>query len=138
MKHRTLGLAVLSAMLGLAVAAWAGTTTLTVVNVVKTGLTTSYTGSLDLTASETYKFRNNGRVFLHFKKSEATAASIVIVTPHTVAGLAVADLTVAVPASTGDVMIGPFPPAIFNDSSGDVSFGIGTNVDGLTVLVGKL
>lgn len=76
---------------------------------------------------------NDGRMFLHFKKSGAGACTVTIVTPGTVAGLAIADLTHSVPATTGDRMIGPFPPDIFNDpSTGMLSFTV-SEVTGLTV-----
>ena len=67
---------------------------------------------------DNYICRNNGRVLLHFRKG-ATAATITIVTPGTVNGLAIADQTIAVPAN-GNVWAGPFPPAVFNDPAGDM------------------
>jgi hypothetical protein len=39
---------------------------------------------------------------------------VTIVTPESVDGLAVAERTVSIPALTGDVMVGPFPPAHYN------------------------
>ena len=103
---------------------------LTPQKLLKAGITPAYTGSL-LTAN-TYMIRNTGRMFLHFKKSAAVIANIVIETPVTVDGLAVEELSVAVPATTGDKMIGPFAPTIFNDGLGDVRFSP-DDVDGLTV-----
>ncbi len=35
------------------------------------------------------------------------------------AGLAVAELSVTIPATTGDVMVGPFPPEQFNRAVGE-------------------
>lgn len=90
-----------------------------------------------LSTSDTYTFPNDGQTFLHFKKSGAGACVVTIVTPNTSDGLAVADLTVSVPATTGDKMIGPFPRDIYNDSSGLVSFTC-SEVTGLTVAIATL
>src|SRR3990172_1831907 len=80
------------------------------------GITPTYTGTLS-TAS-TYKVRNTGRIFLHFKKSGAGACNVTIATPHTVDGNAVADKVVSVPATTGDKMIGPFKPDVYKEQGG--------------------
>lgn len=104
--------------------------TLTVQRLLPTGITPSYTGSLS--TSNTYYVRNSGRTFLHFKKSAAVNAVVTIATPATVGGLAVAEQAVTVVATTGDKMIGPFPPRIYNDGDGDLVFTL-SDVDGLTV-----
>ena len=75
-----------------------------------------------ISASNVYFLRNTGRVMLAFAKSGNGTATITIVTPITTGGLAVAQQTLSVPADTGDKMIGPFPPAIYNNSSGDLEF----------------
>ena len=75
-----------------------------------------------LSIANTYTVRNDGRVVLHFLKTGAGAAVITVTTPATPGGLALADLTKTVPATTGDVFLGPFPPALFNDPSGDLVF----------------
>lgn len=109
--------------------------TLTPQQISRTGVDLTDTGSLS--TSNSYFFRNTGREFIHVKKSGASICTVTIVTPKTVGGLAVADLTVSVPASTGDVMIGPFPPDMFNNASGDceVTF---SEITGLTVAVATL
>lgn len=82
-------------------------------DVTRAGLAATYlTG---LTTTDTYVVENNGRVILHFKKTGAGACTATIKTPGTVDGLAVSDRTVNVPATTGDVFIGPFPPADYNE-----------------------
>lgn len=92
----------------------------TVQQIARAGLTLSYSAA---SASDNYKVPNDGRrTFLHFKKSGAGDATITITTPGTVDGLAVADRTVTVPASTGDVMVGPFPAAAYNDADGEIEF----------------
>lgn len=101
----------------------------------RSGVDLTDTGSLS--TSNNYFMRNTGREFLHFKKTGAGACVVTIVTPKTVAGLAVADVTVSVPATTGDLMIGPFPPDAFNNQNGDVEFTL-SEVTGLTVAAASL
>ncbi len=69
-----------------------------------------------------YKVRNNGRIALLFEKTGAGDATITIVTPATLGGLAVTDQVITVPATTGDVTAAKFPPAIYNDGNGNLSF----------------
>lgn len=102
----------------------------TVEQVTLAGINATDTGSLS--TSDTYLVNNDGNVILHFKKSEAVDATITFDTPGTVRGLAIANPTVTVPASTGDIMVGPFPVDTFNDSNGDVRF-TASNIAGLTV-----
>lgn len=102
----------------------------------KSGITPSYTTPLTLT--DTYMIKNNGRMFLHFKKSEAVDANLVIDTPMLVDGLAVDNQGLEVLASVGDKMAGPFPPVIFNDGVGDVRFTITDNIAGLSVAAVEL
>lgn len=96
------------------------------------GLTATYTGSLSV--SDTYMVKNDGKTILHFKKSAAVIANITIETPVTVDGLAVAERAVAIPATTGDKFLGPFPTRVYNDTSGDLRFA-SDDIDGLTVAV---
>lgn len=111
------------------------TVALSVEEITRAGKDLTDTGSLS--TSDTYTFPNNGRTFLHFKKSGASTCTVTIATPGSVDGLAVADLTVSVPASTGDVMVGPFPREVYNDANGLVSFTL-SNITGLTVGVASL
>lgn len=104
--------------------------TLAVEKITRAGINLTDTGSLS--TSNTYHVPNNGRTFLHFKKSGAGACTVTVVTPGKVDGLAITDLTVSVPATTGDVMIGPFPLDDYNDSSGAIQFTL-SEVTGLTV-----
>jgi hypothetical protein len=90
-----------------------------------------------LNTTDVYKVPNDGRIFLHFKKTGAGAATITITTPNTVDGLALADRTVNVPATTGDVCVGPFPRADYNDSQGRISF-TASEATGLTCAVLRL
>lgn len=68
-----------------------------------------------LTNTDTYTFPNDGRTFLHIKKSGAGICTVTVVTPGTYRGQGIADLTYTVPASTGDKLAGPFPPDLYND-----------------------
>lgn len=102
-----------------------------------TGIDLTDTGSLSV--ANQYFVLNDGNVFLHFKKSGAGACTVTVVTPATVSGgLAVADPTYTVPATTGDVMVGPFPPETFNDpTTGKLQFTL-SEITGLTVAVARL
>lgn len=103
--------------------------------ILPSGLAATYTGSLD--TGNTYLVRNDGRIALHFKKSGAGACNVTIATPGTVGGNAIAERVVEVPATTGDRFIGPLPPHIYNDGSGDLSITV-SEVTGLTVAVLRL
>lgn len=92
--------------------------TLTPTKATKDGVASS-TQAMD--AADTYFVRNNGRTVLHFVKTGAGAATITIVSPGTVGGLAIADQTVNVPGSTGDVWV-KIPKGLFNNGDGDVEF----------------
>lgn len=65
------------------------------------------------------KFSNDGRMFLRVLNEDASSINVTIQTPVTVDGLAVTDLVVAVPAGEARD-IGPFPPAIYNQTDGMV------------------
>ncbi len=96
------------------------------------GTTPAYQGSLSI--SDTYTFPNDGRTFLHCKKVGAGACVATITTPRTIGGLAVADPTVTIPATTGDKMIGPFNPDNFQASDGLVTVAF-SEITGLSVAV---
>jgi hypothetical protein len=99
------------------------------------GITPAYTGSLLTT--NVHKFKNDGKTIVHVKKSGAGACTMTITTPKQVGGLDVAERTVTVAASTGDNMVGPFQPSIYNDGSGDVAITF-SEVTGLTMAVVSL
>ena len=95
--------------------------------IVKTGIDPVHTGSLSV--ANNYQTPNNGRLFIYVTNGGGSASVVTIATPGTVDGLAIADRTVSVTASE-DRMIGPFPPHIYNNASGeiDVSFSFITSV----------
>lgn len=109
--------------------------TLAVQQISVDGVVPTYLTDVD-DAADTYLVPNNGQVYLHFKKSGAGIATITFLTPITVGGLAVANPTVAIPATTGDKMIGPFPPNIYNNGA-NLEFTT-DNVTGLTVAAVRL
>jgi hypothetical protein len=85
-----------------------------------------------LTATDSYTFPNDGKTFLLVKHG-AGAANATFVTPGTYRGKAIADNVVALTVS-GDKLIGPFPPDLYNDSGGLVSVSF-SEATGLTVAV---
>lgn len=102
----------------------------TVQKPVKAGITPSYAGSLS--TSNTYQVPNTGRTLFHFKKSAAVDCTVTFKTPRTVNGLAVAEDTKTVPASTGDKLYSGFDPATYNvPGTNYLEFTL-SDVDGLT------
>ena len=96
----------------------------------KNKVTPTRNGSLSV--SDTYHIRNNGKLFLACLKTAAVVCTVTVETPKLVNGLAVAEHTFTVPASTGDVIAGPFEPSIFNDGTGDIQITL-SDIDGLTI-----
>lgn len=92
------------------------------------------TENTPLLTANTYKFRNNNKTLLHFKKTGANVCTVTIATNGAIRGHAVAAQTVSVPATTGDVFVGPFAHDVYDDINHDVSFTV-SEVTGLTVEV---
>jgi hypothetical protein len=112
--------------------------TLAVQAATRSGITPSYTAagaSPLLNVTDTFKFNNTGKEILHFKKTGANICTVTIQTPGTVDGLAVAERTVSVPATTGDVMIGPFPVEQYNDTPTTLAGFTLSEVTGLSVAI---
>lgn len=82
-----------------------------------------------LSVSDNYQLQNDGKMFLHIDNGGGGASVVTIVSQKVDAGLALADRIVSVPAGE-ERMIGPFPPAIFNDANGlvNVTFDVITSV----------
>ena len=59
---------------------------------------------------------NDGRLFLRVQNVNAAAQTIGFVTPGTVDGLAIADVSVSIPTN-GIRYFGPFPPSIYNTAN---------------------
>ena len=66
------------------------------------------TGMVAADGTNGNKFLNSGKECLHVKNASASPITVTVVTPGQVDGMDIADLTVSVPATTGDVLIGPF------------------------------
>jgi hypothetical protein len=90
---------------------------LTVQDVSRTGLAVSYAAGDSANGHSFDNARHN--VFLHIKNSDGSPVNATIITPNTVDGLAIGDLVVVIPATTGDVMIGPFPAALYDTVDSD-------------------
>lgn len=89
----------------------------------------TYHSDFTTAGSNSYLVKNNGRMLLHFKKTGAGNCDLIIITPQTVDGLAVADRTITIPATTGDVFVA-LPP-LYNNSNQDIEFTL-SEVTGLT------
>jgi len=92
-------------------------TTLSVQQITNSGITPSYAAA---TATDGDAFANDGDVFVHVKNVGGSPVTLTIQTPGKVAGVDIAEVTVTIPATTGDKMIGPFDPTVFNQSDGKV------------------
>jgi hypothetical protein len=65
-------------------------------------------------------FPNTGSEVVVIKNGSGSPITLTVVTPATVDGLAVADLTASIGAGETR-MVGPFPTAVYSDGSGNVS-----------------
>ena len=99
------------------VAVWAAASTATPLQLSRTATVPTWTQAV----TDGVEFENNGRVMLMLRSAEATQdATVVITTPATFFGYAVTDETFTL-AAQDTMVIGPFPPNVFNDSSGNVT-----------------
>lgn len=89
--------------------------TLTVQSYNRSGITPTYGAA----ASGGDEFVNTGVEFIHIKNGDASPKVLTIVTQNVSDGLAVADRTITVPA-TSEKMLGPFPISVYNDSAAKV------------------
>ena len=98
---------------------------------VSNGITPSYQGSIS--TGDVHQVNNNGKVFIQFKKANAVDCTVTFTTPGSLDGNAVADYAPICAASGGDIMVGPFDPAIYNKiGTHDLEFAV-SNIDGLTL-----
>lgn len=79
---------------------------------------------------------NTGRTFLRVRNTDASSKTVTVLIPKTVAGIAVANggRQHTIPATTGDVLIGPFPRDYTQPSEGRVWWDYSA-VTGVTVAV---
>lgn len=83
---------------------------LTAQDTAKTGLAPAFTA---VSASDT--FSNDGTVVLHVKNANASPDTVTVNSVQQCSQGGTHNLTVSVPATTGDRMIGPLEPVRFND-----------------------
>lgn len=107
---------------------------ITVTTILNSGITPSY-GATDYTTG--HEFLNDGRVFLHAKNTNGAQRTLTIQTPATAGGLAIAEVAVVLAATTGDKIIGPFDPTIFNQAGGLVNVDLDASA-GVTIAAFKL
>jgi len=89
-------------------------TAITPTTIVRTGDVDAGTAGI----ADGHKFTNTGRTFLRVVNGNAGATrDITVQTPRTVDGLAVAELVVTV-GTSATVLMGPFPTATFNRTTG--------------------
>ena len=89
--------------------------TLSVENAVITGLE----ATMNACAGGGDEFVNDGNVIAYIENGSGGDITVTFATPKTVEGLAVADAAVVVTAAEAR-FVGPFDPAVFNDSAGKV------------------
>lgn len=106
--------------------------TLTTQQIAQAGIAPTYAA---VGASD--KFTPGDNVFLHFKNTNAATRTPTVDSKVPSNYGTDVDVTVVVPATTGDVMIGPFPAQRFAGTDGlaDISYSATTN---LTVAVLRL
>jgi len=57
-----------------------------------------------------------GKTILHFRNTNAAPRVVTVVTQPTVDGAAIAEKTFTVAATTGEIIIGPFDPNVYNSA----------------------
>jgi hypothetical protein len=96
------------------------------------GLTQTYNSGL--TTTDTFLIRNSGLVLLDFLKTGANPCTVTITPQKTYRGKTIPAQTFVVPATTGHVSAGIFPPDLYNDVNGDIYVTL-SEITGLTVAV---
>ena len=71
--------------------------------------------------ADVYFFQNNERKMIHVVNGGGSPTVCTVVTPATIAGLAIAELAVTIPAGE-ERFLGPFPRSPYNDGTGRVSW----------------
>ena len=85
--------------------------------IVATGLSKSGIATTLVAAhTDDNMFINTGRTFVIINNADVAEKDVTFVTPLEVDGQGVADKIVAIPA-TSDRLIGPFPPALYNQTA---------------------
>lgn len=92
-------------------------TALTVQAISLAGLTPTFNAAM---AVDGNSFKNDGNVIIDVKNGSASPITVTIQTPAKVQSIDLAEIVVTVPATTGDKVIGPFDPSLFNQADGSV------------------
>lgn len=85
-------------------------TPVTVQTIYLTGTTPSYASA----ATDGNSIANDGKVYVELKSTAGSIVTVTVITPLTVNGLAVDDLNIQLPATTGNKISGPFLPSTFS------------------------
>ena len=67
------------------------------------------------------QFPNTGRELLLVRNGGTSAITVTVTSQGRYRGVPFSNVVLNVPASGGEVIAGPFPPEVFNDTSGRVS-----------------
>lgn len=108
-------------------------TEVTVQDVSLAGVTPTYTAAI----VDGHMFKNDGNVAIEVKNTTASPVNVTIQTPAKVGGIDLAEVVVAIPATSGDKIIGPFDPSLFNQSGGLVYVDYASTT-GMTIAVYRL
>jgi len=76
--------------------------------------------ALTAAVSDGHSFTNDGQTVLLCQNTNASARTVTVVSTQTVDGLAVADLAIVVPATTGRMVTATFPRTVYNQTDGSV------------------
>lgn len=105
---------------------------LTTQSITRTGLEAAYSSC----SAGGDTFTNSGYELIHVKNGHSAAQTVMVATPATSYGLAIADPAIEITAGE-DRFIGPFPTALFNGSADTVSLSYSSTTS-LTIAVLKL
>lgn len=84
-----------------------------------------------------HSFVNDGETILLLQNTNGAARTVTVLSAQTVDGLAVADLPIVVPATTGRLMTCRFPRTIYSQSDGTVLLDVSATA-GLKVAAVKI
>lgn len=94
-------------------------------------------GATYTAAGSTDEFVNDGKTFVQYKNTNAASRTITVTSQRTCDQGGTHNLSINLPATTGDVMIGPFTQSRFNDSAGKVQLAVSATTN-VTVAVFSL
>lgn len=101
-----------------------------ITTITRTGTDPDAGGTVLTHATDGFLFPNDGKTFLHIVNANVGSAVVVTFqTPQTIAGLAVAELTLSVPLSSRRI-VGAFPRETFNVQSGTNLGDVSCTTDG--------